>query len=339
MKYYLFILLITICSCSCSKNSSGPLPPSNLQLTANVKADNSGTVDFVAKADNATSYDFDFGNGIHQTSSNGILSYTYPASGSYTVKVTAKNSQDAKITVSKEITVTRTLSMVWSDEFDGNGAPNPAKWVYDIGTGSNGWGNNEVQYYTNSLENAFVSNGTLKIIAKKQEMSGSQYTSARLKTQGKFDFKYGKVEIRAKLPSGVHGIWPAAWMLGSNITSVGWPASGEIDIMEYLTRDPEYVYGTFHYPERHGGNANGNKIKIINPASEFHVFSLEWSPEVLKIFIDGQLIHSLANSSTLPFNNNFFIILNLALGGNFGGTLDPAFTSAQMEVDYVRVYQ
>lgn len=229
------------------------------------------------------------------------------------------------------------VSLVWSDEFDGTGAPNPAKWVYDIGAG--GWGNNELQYYTNSLENAFVSNGTLKIIAKKQDFNGSQYTSARLKTQGKFHFKYGKAEARIKLPSGVAGIWPAFWMLGSNITTAGWPACGEIDIMEYLTRDPENIYATFHYPAHFGGNADGNKLRVVNASDDFHVFSVEWSPSILKVFVDGQQIHSIANNGSLPFNSNFFMILNMALGGNFGGALDSSFTSAQYEIDYVRVYQ
>ncbi len=336
-----FIMICGLIAYGCSSKSvpKNDGKPSNLILTATVNSTNNGSVDFIATADNASSYEFDFGNGKHENSSTGKVTYVYPSSGNYTVTVKAKNTSGNAISKSIEIAVTRNLALVWSDEFNGNGVPDPGKWVYDIGNGEWGWGNNELQYYTNRLENAFVSDGTLKIVGKKEAYSGSNYTSARIKTQGKFDFTYGKVEIRAKVPSGVNGIWPATWMLGSNITTVGWPACGEIDIMEYLTRDPENMYATFHYPEKHGGNADGNKLKIENPTSQFHLFTLEWSAEILKISVDGKLIHSLVNKQSLPFNNKFFIILNMALGGNFGGTLDPAFEKATLEVDYVRVYQ
>lgn len=335
------IVSFTLVACGCSSKSvpKNDGIPSNLILTATVNSTNNGSVDFVASATNANSYEYDFGNGTHENSQTGKVTYVYPTSGNYTVTVKAKNNSGNAVSKSIQISVTRNLSLVWFDEFNGNGTPDPNKWNYDIGTGEWGWGNNELQYYTNRLDNAYQSNGTLKIVGKKESYSGSNYTSARLKTQGKFDFKYGKVEIKAKLPSGVKGIWPATWMLGSNINTVPWPGCGEIDIMEYLTRDPNYVYGTFHYPARHGDNADGNKLQISNATDQFHIFTLEWSETLLKISVDGQQIHSLANNASLPFNNNFFIILNMALGGNFGGTLDPAFTSAVLEIDYVRVYQ
>ena len=339
IKFLSIVFISLLASCNNKSVPKKDPVPSGLNLTAVVNPANNGSVEFTATAVNATSYEFDFGNGLHENSTSGKVTHVYPTSGNYTVSVKAKNSSGVSTSKSVTIAVTKALSLVWSDEFDVPGTPNPEKWAYDIGTGDWGWGNNEVQYYTNRLANAYVSDGTLKIVAKKEDYSGSKYTSARLKTQGKYDFTYGKIEVRAKLPSGVKGIWPAAWMLGSNITSVGWPECGEIDIMEYLTRDPEYVYGTFHYPARHGGNADGNKIKINNPSAQFNVFSAEWSAEAIKIYVDGNLIHSLKNDGNLPFNKNFFIILNLALGGNFGGELDSAFNSAVLEVDYVRVYR
>lgn len=345
-KNFLFVMLSFAISCSliacgCTDKSvpRNDGTPSNLVVTATVNSTNNGSVDFIAKADNANSYEFDFGNGMHENSTTGNVTYVYPATGNYTVTVKAKNASGNSVSKSIQVSVTRTLALVWFDEFNGNGAPDPSKWNYDIGTGEWGWGNNELQYYTNRLENAYVSDGTLKIIGKKESYSGSNYTSARLKTLGKFDFTYGKVDIRLKLPTGVKGIWPAAWMLGSNIATVPWPGCGEIDIMEYLTRDPENLYATFHYPARYGDNADGSKLKFSNPTTDFHVFTLDWSAESLKISVDGQLIHSLANKASLPFNNKFFILLNMALGGNFGGALDPAFTNATYEIDYVRVYQ
>lgn len=227
--------------------------------------------------------------------------------------------------------------LVWSEEFNYTGTPDPSKWVYDTGTGDNGWGNNEVEYYTDRPENIIVGNGVLKIKAIRDKHNGSTFTSARIKTQGKFDFKYGHIEIRAKVP-GDAGTWAAAWMLGSNINEVGWPKCGEIDIMEYIGKDPNKIWGTFHYPERFGGNADGSTLMINNAENAFHVYSADWTPSTLKIFVDGKLIHALTNTPSLPFNNNFFIILNLAMGGNLGGTVDPNLDVATYEVDYVRVY-
>ncbi|MFC5684096.1 glycoside hydrolase family 16 protein [Flavobacterium sp. MAHUQ-51] len=226
-------------------------------------------------------------------------------------------------------------NLVWSDEFNTDGAPDSAKWGYDLGTGDNGWGNNEAQTYTSSSDNVIVSNGTLKITAKKV---GSSYTSARLKTEGKFDFTYGKVEVRAKLPSG-GGTWPAIWMLGADYATNTWPACGEIDIMEHKGNEPNKIHGTLHYPGNSGGNGNGNTTTITNASSEFHVYKTVWSPASVQIFVDDVLFHTVPNTSALPFNKDFFMILNVAMGGTFGGTIDPAFTQSSMEIDYVRVYQ
>lgn len=336
-----FLLLLSVLFSSCDKKSNGGAsgtPPTNLTVTANVSTDNSGNVSFTAIATNATSFEYDFGNGIFQTVPSGIVTYLYPASGTYTVNVTAKSATGQTVSKSIQITVTKTLVLLWSDEFNTPGLPDASKWNYDIGTGSGGWGNNELEYYTNRLSNAEVANGVMKITVKKENFSGSSFTSARLLTKDKFFFKYGKVEAKAKLPAG-GGTWPAIWMLGTDINTVSWPACGEIDIMEHLGNDLNKIYGTLHYPGRSGGNANGSTKIIANATTEFHIYSLEWSPSFIKIFVDDQLLHTVPNSSSIPFNHDFFLIMNVAMGGNFGGAVDPAFTSASMEIDYIRVYQ
>jgi hypothetical protein len=226
-------------------------------------------------------------------------------------------------------------TLKFSDEFNTDGAPDPAKWSYDLGTGSGGWGNGEAQTYTNSSDNVIVAGGNLKITAKKV---GTSYTSSRLKSEGKYKFTYGKVEVRAKLPAG-GGTWPAIWMLGSDYATNTWPGCGEIDIMEHKGNEPNVIHGTLHYPGRSGGNADGNKVTITNASTEFHVYKTIWSPTNIQIFVDDKLIHSRANDNTIPFNKDFFLIFNVAMGGTFGGAIDPAFTQSAMEIDYVKVYQ
>jgi len=340
MKYFAAILLATLVSYSCKKKSSGvtDTAPTNLTLSAVVSTDNSGNVNFTASASNAVNYEFDFGNGTFQNVPSGTVTYKYPASGNYTVKVTAKSAGGQTISKSIDISVTVALTLIWSEEFSTAGAPDPAKWGYDIGTGSNGWGNNEAQYYTNRAENVTVSNGTLKITARKETFSGSNYTSARILTKDKFSFKYGKIEARAKLPQGI-GTWAAIWMLGNNISTVGWPACGEIDIMEHIGAQQNKIYGTVHYPGFSGGNAVGGTVNSTNVANEFRRYGVEWTASTIKFSVDDVVFFTFNNNATIPFNHNFFVILNVAMGGNFGGTIDPAFTSSAMEVDYVRVYQ
>jgi beta-glucanase (GH16 family) len=337
----LSILLLTALS-SCGKGGDALIPaaiaPTNLSLEATVSG-TTGNVTFKASATNAVMYTFDFGNGIsNQISVNGELTYKYATSGVYTVTVVAKSANGVTATKSTVVSVTTTLSLVWSDEFDAAtpGAPDPTKWGYDLGAG--GWGNNESEYYTNRTTNAIVSGGTLKITALKESFSGSNYTSARLLSKGKFSFKYGKAEISAKLPAAA-GTWPAIWMLGENFSSAGWPACGEIDIMEHIGNSINKIYGTLHYPGRSGGNADGATTMISNATTAFHKYTLEWTDVSIKISVDDIPYYTFSNSSTTPFNQNFFFILNVAMGGNLGGTIDPAFTSGVMEVDYVRVYQ
>lgn len=232
-----------------------------------------------------------------------------------------------------ETLATNFETLVWSDEFDLDGAPNATNWTYDLG--ASGWGNGEQQNYTNNLENASVSEGILTITAKKE---GAGYTSARLKSEGLFDFTYGRVEVRAKLPTG-GGTWPAIWMLGSDYQTNTWPACGEIDIMEHVGNNQNVVSGTLHYPEAFAGNADGSDITVDTVSSAFHNYTVEWSPDVIKIAVDNEVYHTYTNTEASPFNKDFFLILNIAMGGSFGGSIDPAFTESSMEIDYVRVYQ
>ncbi len=338
MTKILFALGLFISSCASKSLTVNTEAPSNLSVTSNVSTDNSGNVVFKATATNATTYDFDFGDGTFQTVATGEVTYKYTASGTFNVNVIAKNSSGKTISKSIDITVAVTQSLLWSDEFNNSGSPDPSKWGYDIGTGSGGWGNNELEYYTNRTDNAEVSGGVLKIKAKKENFNGSPYTSARLISKDKFDFKYGKIEFSAKLPAGL-GTWPALWMLGSNISAVGWPACGEIDVMEHRGMELNKIFGTVHHPGHSGGNADGGTKIISGATTGFNKYSCEWTASSVKFYINDQVYYTFPNNSSVPFNHNFFIIMNVAIGGNFAGAVDPALTSAIMEVDYVRVYR
>lgn len=229
-------------------------------------------------------------------------------------------------------------TLVWSDEFDEDGAPCDGNWRYEIGTGDNGWGNGESQYYTDRAENVKVENGVLKITAQAENFQGSNYTSSRITTQDKYEFQYGRVEARAKLPTGA-GTWPAIWLFGANFETVTWPACGEIDIMEHVGNQQNTIYGALHYPGNSGGNANISSTQNPTASDEFHVYAVEWNAQTIKWFIDGVEFKSFNNNTNVPFNHDFFIILNVAMGGNFGGNIDPNFTESSMEIDYIRVYQ
>jgi beta-glucanase (GH16 family) len=228
-------------------------------------------------------------------------------------------------------------NLVFSDEFNTDGAPDATKWGYDLGTG-NGWGNNEAQFYTNTAGNVIVQGGNLKITAKKEILGTANYTSARLKSENKFEFTYGKIEFRAKMPTG-GGTWPALWSLGENYATNSWPSCGEIDVMEHRGNSPNVIHGTLHYPGNSGGNGNTNTTTIQNASTQFHVYKVVWSPASIQFFVDDALFHSFANTASTPFNSDFFLIMNVAMGGTFGGQIDPNFNQSAMEVDYVRVYQ
>lgn len=233
---------------------------------------------------------------------------------------------------------TKKYKLIWADEFNVTGAPNPSKWGNDIGTGDWGWGNNELEYYTDRKENVVVEKGVLKIKAVKENYKGSNYTSAKVLTKEKFTFKYGKIEVKAKLSTGA-GTWPAIWMLGNNISTAGWPACGEIDIMEHKGSEPNKIYSTLHYPQHFGDKADGNTINILDANTKFHIYKAEWSATEITFYVDDVLVKTFVNTSASPFHQNFYIIFNLAMGGNFAGPVDPSITNASMEIDYVRVYQ
>jgi beta-glucanase (GH16 family) len=238
--------------------------------------------------------------------------------------------------------------LVWSDEFNApdNSPVDSSKWVME--TGGNGWGNNEWEYYTDRTDNAHIENGMLAIIAKKETFQNRNYTSARLKTQGKFTQKYGKFEARTKLPQG-QGIWPAFWMLGDDFSTAGWPACGELDIMENIGREPSIVHGAIHGPGYSGGDGPAATFTLPSGqkfADDFHVFAIEWDPDAIRWYVDGVLYETQtpANPKVTGkkwvFDHPFFILLNVAVGGSWPGYPDDTTVFPQkMLVDYVRVYQ
>jgi len=232
-------------------------------------------------------------------------------------------------------------TLVWSDEFSGN-AIDASNWSFEIGN-NNGWGNHELEYYTSSTNNAFVSEGNLIIEARAESISGSNYTSARMITKGKKSFKYGRIDIRAKLPKG-KGIWPALWMLGNNIDAAGWPACGEIDMMELLGQEPNRVYGTLHWGASAAAHQSYGTNKLLSAgtfADSFHVYTMIWTQSSISLLIDDVSYFLMDTTvGTLPFNANFFFIFNIAVGGDWPGPPDSSTTLPQrMVVDYVRVFQ
>lgn len=225
--------------------------------------------------------------------------------------------------------------LVWSDEFNGSIGPD---WVYETGNGSGGWGNNELEYYRR--ENAGIENNALVITAKREDFGGFRYTSARMKTQGIRNFRYGKIEARMKLPSFM-GAWPAFWALGANLPQVGWPDSGEIDVMEHVNNE-DRTYGTIHWRDHNGNYAQYGGNTPVSVA-DWHVYSVEWDANAIRWYVDGNKFHE-ANiqggvNGTEEFHRDFFLLLNFAIGGNWPGfNVDESKLPAKMHVDYVRVY-
>jgi hypothetical protein len=218
--------------------------------------------------------------------------------------------------------------------FDTDGDLDPSVWNFDTGN-NNGWGNQESQFYT--ADNAVISDGNLVITAKTEDIEGFNYSSSRITTKDNFEFTYGRIEARAKLPEG-GGTWPAIWMLGSDFDEVGWPATGEIDIMEHAGNRQNTIQGTLHYTGSDGAGDGGSKT-ISNASSEFHIYTVEWSAERIWFLVDDEVYHMYENTSDSPFNKDFFLIMNVAMGGTFGGNIDSDFSESSMVVDYIRVYQ
>jgi hypothetical protein len=349
---------------SCQKeDEGGDVLPTNLVSNVTV---NAGTVSVTATADNAHYYSFTFSeNGTPTTVENeaGSASYTYTGSGSYNIIVRAHKNASEFIFTSQTVQVEISIeigedglpvngystpseyagyTLVWADEFDGDALSDD--WVYDIGTGNWGWGNNEEQYYRPA--NTEVSNGSLKITAEEGWYNGSDYTSSRLKTQGRQSFQYGRIDIRANLPKG-QGIWPALWMLGDNIVTNTWPACGEIDIMEMVGSSTgtgnATVHGTAHWDEG-GHNYNGSSSILSGGiyADEWHVFSIIWDEAQIRWFRDDIQYHQIdiTSPNMSEFHQPFYFILNVAVGGLWPGSPDATTEFPQtMAVDYVRVFQ
>ena len=331
--------------------------PSNLVLNidivgsdaSNPNGDGSGKIVANASATNAVRYVLKFGNEEFQSAS-GSVSYTFSTEGNNThvVSVFAYSSTGHSISTFKNVTVfvNDEPQLVWSDEFNADGAPDSSKWNFEIGNGCPdlcGWGNGESQYYTDREDNVIIENGILKITAKKESYQGFNYTSTRMTTQHKYHLTYGNIDGRANIPKGA-GKWPEIWLLGANIDTVGWPTCGEIDIMEHWGHEPTKVSSATHTPSCSGGCANttvGN-VTVGDYATEFHLYGLEWTENKLRFFLDDTFLYeydpAVKDSSTWPFNNPHFFILNIAMGGNWF-SIDPNFSESTMEIDYVRVYQ
>ena len=320
-----------------------------LSFTAEIDAANGNYVNLV----NTSEGDYDsfrwlYSNKIvdNETSTRAY----FPFSGSYDIVLEVKKGA-AFFTLSKTVLITQddpdyvsNFTLVWSDEFDGN-TVNTNNWKFE--TGASGWGNSELQNYTNGA-NAEVKDGKLILTAEKlddNKVAGS-YSSTRMITKGKKEFTYGKMEIRAKLPSG-KGIWPAIWMLGENIDNVGWPACGEIDIMEYVGYQPNTIHSTVHTTSGSGNNGDGSSKALETAEEDFHVYGLIWTQEELLFYTDSpeNVTHkynpSTKTDNNWPFDKPHFFILNIAVGGTWGGAqgIDNSIFPQTMEIDYVRVYQ
>ena len=340
--------------------------PTNLTLSIeivgadgnNPNGDGSGVIQCTATATDAVKYGFKIDAGDEIESFSGTFDFTFTNEGtnSYLVTVFAYSSTDHSISAFQTITVyvqDTGPQIVWADEFDGSGAINTTNWFHQTQLPAGGsWYNGEVQHYTNRTDNSNVSGGNLNIIAKKEEFTDQghtkQYTSARLNS--KFAFTYGRVEVRAKLPTGV-GTWPAIWLLGRNINEAGaywetqgygavsWPDCGEIDIMEHWGNNQNFVQSAIHTPSSYGGTINHGGQTIATASSAFHVYAMEWTEEQMVFSVDD-VVHytynpTVKNADTWPFDAEQYIILNIAIEPG----IDPAFTQSAMEIDYIRVYQ
>jgi beta-glucanase (GH16 family) len=235
--------------------------------------------------------------------------------------------------------------LVWADEFDRDGLPDPARWSHDVG--GHGWGNQELQFYTRGrLENARVEDGRLVIEARREEWEGRRFTSARLVSKGKGDWTYGRIDVRAKLPSG-RGAWPAIWMLPTTTEPMRWPDDGEIDIMEYVGFDPGVVHGSVHTKRYHHsiGTQRTGMIAVPDASDAFHDYAIEWTPDRIRWFVDGREYFSFAREAggrdVWPFDDPFHLVLNVAVGGTWGGQkgVDASTLPYRFEIAHVRVWQ
>lgn len=363
IQFFCFICLSSFLL-SCGNNQSKELeilPPSKLVIT--VVSNENGRIEIQARAENANSYDFDSGDGKQTTTlktNDGKVIYTYSQAGNYTIKVRAFATPTVFVEATQAVTISinnttgiptqgytspesyQGYRLAWKEDFDGNSLS--SDWKQEIGTGNGGWGNNELQYYR--PENTSVENGLLVITAKKESFSGSDYTSSRIITQGKRSFKYGRIDIRAVMPEG-QGLWPALWMLGESISTVGWPKCGEIDIMEMIGGEPvnnRTTHGTVHW-DNNGTYANFGKsyLKPNGKLSEqFHVYSVIWDEKAIRWYFDDILYNTvdITPAALSEFQANYFFIVNVAVGGKWPGSPNESTKFPQrMAVDYIRVFQ
>ena len=265
-----------------------------------------------------------------------LLTLALPACGS------GRSPTGPTVRSSQPAAPTGAWALVFSDDFDADGAPDTSKWGYELGNIRN----NEAQFYTSRPENARVEDGMLVIEGRKEEYRGSAYTSASLNTLGKFEFTYGRVEVRAKLPTG-NGAWPAIWMLGVNRTQVGWPTCGEIDIMENVGFDPRRIHGSVH-TAAYNHTIQTQKtasVTVSDPSTDFHTYAMEWHADRIEVSVDGQVYFTFRNENTgartWPFDKPQYLLINLALGGSWGGQkgIDDSRFPHKYLIDYVRIYQ
>lgn len=361
-KYNQLILLMVITvfyACVETEPEQKLTLPSGLQVVLTADVEGSGVVSIQATASLTNFYTIDFGDGSPaERSVNGIFEHRFEATGTYLIKVNAHVTTNEFISVEKTADVSVNLlkipsggptspvsypgrTLVWQEEFNSTSI-NAADWTYDIGTGNGGWGNNELQYYR--TDNASIIDGNLVITAKKEPFLGREYTSTRLKTQGLRSFNYGRIDVRAAMPEG-QGVWPAIWMLGTNITSVGWPRCGEIDIAEMVGGQgrEKTVLGTVHWDNNGTYASFGGTRTLSNGtlAKTFHIYSVEWTSQSIKWYIDDVQYHAIdiTPAELSEFKNSFFLILNLAIGGNLPGNPNASTVFPQyFIVDYIRYF-
>lgn len=366
MKFHhLVFVLLVVMSCS-DGDTTEPVMPSDLVIHVQIEQDGSRAISVRATATSASYIMIEWGEVAGETPQKTLVdvpeSHIYSKKGTYTIRVTAHANETLFISEQKEVVIPGPpvpaieintangystpnsyagMTLVWSDEFSADEI-NKDAWVFEEGTGSNGWGNNELEYYRE--QNTAFKSGCLVITARKENFSTSQYTSSRIKTQGKKNFRYGRVDIRAILPRG-QGIWPAFWFLGSNIGTVGWPSCGEIDMVEMIggNNRENTVYGTLHW------NSNGHVCTCDKPGfvlpsgtfnDKFHVFTLEWTENFIKWYVDDVQFNVIDTTPLNAFRADYFFIMNLAVGGNWPGAPDANTAFPQyLVVDYVRVFQ
>jgi beta-glucanase (GH16 family) len=349
IKYSLFLLAIFFISCGSKKDTNGIAASENVANFVYAPKNSTDSINYIVFTSNST--------GKYNTLSwilpedtiqnDTVLMYYFPQKGTYTVKLVLYQVNGSAVSVSKDVTIAADdpgyvpNKLIWSDEFDSTSL-NTDNWTNETDVDVN----NEWQKYTNG-DNLTIKDGILTITAKKVGAGQNKYdyTSGRINSNGKREFRYGRMEIRAKLPVGL-GTWPATWMLGTNIGTAGWPACGELDIMEHVGYDPLWIQGSVHSPSSYGNTVNYGRFKVSDCESAFHIYGITWTPSKIEYYVDDPLLPyytynpSTKDASTWPFDKPCFFIINLAIGGSWGGAqgVDDSIFPVEMQVDYVRVY-